>query len=47
MKGLKGTSYAKETYDIIGGGTMKEFLENQVYYIVLVSSIIWSLFSWP
>ncbi|MAB30648.1 MAG: phosphate:sodium symporter [Formosa sp.] len=46
MKGLKGTSYAKETYDIIGGGTMKEFLENQVFYIVLVSSIIWSLFSY-
>jgi phosphate/sulfate permease len=30
MKGLKGTSYAKESFDILGGGTMKDFLETQV-----------------
>ena len=46
MKGLKGTSYAKQSFDIIGGGTMKDFLENQVLSIVLVSSIIWSLLSY-
>ncbi len=46
MKGLKGTSYAKEPFDILGGGTMKDFLENQVLYIVLVSSVIWSLLSY-
>jgi phosphate/sulfate permease len=46
MKGLKGTSYAKQSFDIIGGGTVKDFLENQVLYIVLVSSIIWSLLSY-
>lgn len=46
MKGLKGTSYAKESYDILDGGTMKDFLENQVLYIVLVSSIFWSVLSY-
>ncbi|GAA4972500.1 inorganic phosphate transporter [Algibacter aquimarinus] len=46
MKGLKGTSYAKESFDILGGGTMKDFLETQVLSIVLVSSVIWSLLSY-
>ncbi len=46
MKGLKGTSYAKESFDILGGGTMKDFLETQVISIVLVSSIFWSLLSY-
>jgi len=46
MKGLKGTSYAKESFDILGGGTMKDFLENQVLSIVLVSSVFWSLLSY-
>jgi len=46
MKGLKGTSYAKESFDILGGGTMKDFLESQVLSIVLVSSIFWSLLSY-
>ena len=46
MKGLKGTSYAKQSFDILGGGTMKDFLENQVFYIVVVSSILWSLLSY-
>jgi len=46
MKGLKGTSYAKESFDILGGGTMKDFLEAQVLPIVLVSSIFWSILSY-
>ena len=46
MKGLKGTSYAKESFDILGGGTMKDFLESQVLSIVLVSSVVWSLLSY-
>jgi phosphate/sulfate permease len=46
MKGLKGTSYAKESFDLLGGGTMKDFLENQVLSIVVVSSVFWSLFSY-
>jgi len=46
MKGLKGTSYAKESFDILDGGTMKDFLENQVLSIVLVNSVFWSLLSY-
>lgn len=46
MKGLKGTSYAKESYDILGGGTMKDFLESQVLPIVIVSGVFWSLLSY-
>ena len=46
MKGLKGTSYAKESFDILGGDTMKDFLESQVLSIVFVSSIFWSLLSY-
>ena len=46
MKGLKGTSYAKESFDILGGGTMKDFLENQVVGIVAVSLVFWSLLSY-
>lgn len=45
MKGLKGTSYAKQSFSILGGGTMKDFLETQVLSIVAVSSIFWSLLS--
>jgi len=45
MKGLKGTSYAKESFDVLGGRTMKEFLENEVLAIVLVSSVFWSVTS--
>ncbi|WP_452230855.1 MULTISPECIES: anion permease [unclassified Lacinutrix] len=43
MKGLKGTSYANQPFDLLGGDTMKDFLEHQVFYIIVVSSIIWSL----
>jgi len=46
MKGLKGTSYAKESFDILGGGTMANFLETQVLPIVLISAVFWSLFSY-
>lgn len=46
MKGLKGTSYAKESFDILGGRTMKEFLENEVFMIVTISSIVWSAASY-
>ena len=46
MKGLKGTSYAKQSFDILGGETMKDFLETQVLTIVLISSVIWSVLSY-
>ena len=46
MKGLKDTSYAKETFDVLGGVTMKDFLEKQVINLVLISSIFWSILSY-
>ena len=46
MKGLKGTSYAKESLDLLGGRTMKEFLENEVFGIIVVSFIFWSAISY-
>ncbi len=46
MKGLKGTSYAQESFEILGGGTMKDFLENQVLSIVIVCSLFWSILSY-
>ena len=46
MKGIKGTSYAKETYDIIGGSTISAFLESEVFMISAVSFIILSIISY-
>jgi phosphate/sulfate permease len=41
MKGIGGTSFAGEKYDLIGGITIKEFLGTYVSLIVLVNLIIW------
>ena len=46
IKGLKGTSFANNSYDILGGRTMAYFLENRVFTILAVSSIFWSLLSY-
>jgi phosphate/sulfate permease len=45
LKGLKGTSYASESFDMLGGSTMASFLEAQVFSILLLSFIFWSLLS--
>lgn len=46
MKGIKGTAYAKESFDIIGGETIKDFLEQQVMGIVAANFVLWSLLSY-
>lgn len=46
IKGLKGTSYANVTFDIINGYTVKDFLESKVVGIVLVSSVFWAVLSY-
>lgn len=46
MKGIKGTPYAGEKFDLIGGVTIKDFLENQVLIIVLVSLVVWTILSY-
>ncbi|MDG1571311.1 inorganic phosphate transporter [Robiginitalea sp. M366] len=46
MKGIKGTPYAGQTFDIIGGMTISKFLEDQVFLIILVSVVFWSALSY-
>ena len=46
MKGIKGTSYAGESFSIIGGVTIKDFLESNVISIIAYSSILWSFISY-
>jgi len=46
MKGIKGADIAKQSFDIIGGSTIKEFLEAQVISIIAVSLVFWSLLSY-
>ncbi len=46
MKGIKGTPYAGESYDLIGGVTISQFLEAQVYAIIAVSLVFWSVLSY-
>mgnify|MGYP002639457253 CR=1 FL=1 len=46
MKGIKGAEIAKENLDILKGSTIKDFLENNVFSIVVVSFIIWSALSY-
>ncbi|SDG63389.1 inorganic phosphate transporter [Winogradskyella thalassocola] len=45
IKGLKGTSYANQNYELLNGETMKEFLEHNVLAILAASSVFWSLLS--
>ncbi|WP_339840565.1 inorganic phosphate transporter [uncultured Maribacter sp.] len=45
MKGIGGTAFAGESYDIIGGITIKEFLETQLVVLVLLNFLVWSLLS--
>ncbi|MFS4455140.1 anion permease [Maribacter sp. 2304DJ31-5] len=46
MKGIKGTPYAGETFDIIGGMKIKDFLEDQWIAIVGANFIVWSFLSY-
>lgn len=46
LKGMKGTPFAGESFDLLGGATIQEFLENQVLAIVGVSLVFWSLLSY-
>ncbi|MGY8945775.1 MAG: inorganic phosphate transporter [Flavobacteriales bacterium] len=45
MKGIKGTPYAKESFEILNGSTIASFMESNVIGIALVSFMILFLFS--
>lgn len=42
IKGIGGTSFAGESYDLIGGVTIKEFLETQLFILVVLNFLVWS-----
>lgn len=46
MKGIKGAEIAKQNFDIIGGATIKDFLETEVLTIVGISLVFWSIISY-
>ena len=46
MKGIKGTPYAGETFDLIGGVKIKDFLEDQWIGIASVNFVVWSFLSY-
>ncbi len=46
MKGIKGTAYAKESFDLIGSVTIKDFLEAKWIAIVAVNFVVWSFLSY-
>jgi phosphate/sulfate permease/succinate dehydrogenase flavin-adding protein (antitoxin of CptAB toxin-antitoxin module) len=46
IKGIKGTPFAGETYEIFGGMKISEFLEAKVVSIIGLSVVFWSLLSY-
>ncbi len=46
MKGIKGTAYAGEEFEILGGSTIKDFLEDQWVSIALSNIVVWSFLSY-
>lgn len=46
MKGIKGTPFAGESFEILGGMKIKDFLEAEVFSIVIVNFIVWSVLSY-
>jgi len=46
MKGIKGTAYAKQSFDILNGSTIANFMETQVVFIALTSFILLSIISY-
>ncbi|MFA5296705.1 MAG: inorganic phosphate transporter, partial [Lutibacter sp.] len=46
LKGIGGTNFAKQTFDIIGGKTIKDFLEFYAIPIITVNLAFWSILSY-
>ena len=45
LKGIKGTSYAGQSFELLGGETIKSFLTNQIFLIIIVSLALWYFLS--
>lgn len=46
IKGIKGTDIASESFNIIGGSTIKDFLETKILSIIAISFVLWSLLAY-
>ncbi|KAG1652320.1 hypothetical protein GQR58_026409 [Nymphon striatum] len=46
MKGIKGTAYAGQSFEVIGGSTIKSFLEAEWVAIAGVNFVIWSILAY-
>lgn len=46
LKGIKGTPYADVSFDIIGGVTIKDFLEQKWVSVVSANFVLWSIISY-
>ena len=45
LKGIKGTSYAGQSFELLGGETIKSFLTNQIFLIIIASLTLWYFLS--
>ena len=45
IKGIKGSPYSSETYDVIGGLTINNFIDNNIIQFWMFSLFIWYIFS--
>lgn len=46
LKGIKGTAFANEELDMLGGMKLSKFLEEKVLLIVSLSFVLWSIISY-
>jgi phosphate/sulfate permease len=46
MKGIGGTSFAKESFDFTGGETIKDYLKHNALNILMISFVLWFLISY-
>ena len=45
IKGIKGSPYSKETYDILDGLTINNFIDNNILQFWIISLFFWYIFS--
>ncbi len=45
IKGIKGTAYASQSFEAIGGITIGNYLEAEIWSLILINFLIWSFLS--
>ena len=46
IKGIKGTEYASISFDLLGGQTIKEFLNNELLFVNSINIVLWYIISY-